>query len=644
MGSRGLIVIMMTCLRIIHGYNFTELDEPTGIFIIKSYDTYIAYNNWKMVYHMNIGDFYNNIEILRECVKQIDELCINTTLYQGCNLLATRYKNHLANMEFELGFLEENHKVDFRVRRAALDFMSTYFYKPLFGFLDESDGKMISNRIDALINRTDEHIMYEKEELSLIQQTIRVNNMTITSMQESLLEFNNEIGKIFIIQNDKYRQLMQFNYITTFATDIIQDQEKMLVKLKGILQDTMNGNLRDLLTVDQIRRNILEVAEAIDGDNMILTQNNLEFQTMISIKAGLVNRKLLIEVVIPVVNRDSYKLTKVTTLPITINNQTIFIDTENRNYLINEEIAEYIPISDSELQKCKKLTGRRLICTPQTEAYIRDENICESKILFGGEINNILRKCNFKHIRYANYIKHLDENTYYIFTTGTLNLVEKCPHEEPRTSNISGIGILKMSSNCDIRLDGMKISTRNTKVFENITTIESPYQFSKISPSNLKFLETQGQEVKLPKLSFIDYDRDFQRLIETAEQLKGKFNNMSEIKLMDLPKGNFSLNGTFSGIIDLGASIWTQFRDAVRSWFRAIGLIIIGTLVLIGACLLCRIIDCLKYLKYLKCCKHLEFIFPSFLQKRRQNESDCEAHTDNSDDEHPMSAINHGDS
>lgn len=650
MRSLGIFVISMAILRVINGYNFTELEEPTGIFIIKSYDTYIAYNDWKMYYYIDLGEFYNNIELLGECVNSMTSFCANSTSYKGCNILTDRYENHLGNLKFELEFLEENHKVNFRTRRnrrtrglfdgAPFGFMNTYLYKPLFGFLDERDGRIISEKINEIRNRTEEHIMYEKEELSLIQQSVRVNNMSISNMKESLIEFSEEIRKVFTIHNDNYQQLLQINYITNLATNIIQGQENMLERLKNILQNTINGNLRDLITVDQIRKNILEISMTLDEHNMLLTQNNLDFQTILSIKAGLVDKKLMVEVVVPVVNRDTYKLTKVTTLPVTINNQTIFVDTENRNYLINDEIYEYIPISDSELQKCKKLAGDKLICSPQTEAYIRDENICESKILFGGEINNILRKCNYKHVKNANYIKHLDENTYYIFTTGVLNIIEKCPHEEPSASVISKIGILKMSPNCEIRLDGIKISSRNTKTYENITTIESPYQFSKISPGNLKFLETKGQDVKLPKLSFIDYDKDFQRLIDTAEDIKIKFNNMTKIDPIELPQGSLSIPGIFSGLENVGSTIW----ETIANWFRTIWIVLIGIVVLIGTCLIFRIVDCLKYLKCLGHCKHLKILFPSFLFKRRKNETDCEATTDNSDDEHPMSAIKHGDS
>lgn len=639
MRSLGLLVITMACLGTVYGYNFTELEEPTGIFIIKSYDTYIAYNEWKMYYFLDIGVFYNDIEILQECVVKIDKLCASLTEFKGCSVLADRYKNHLENLKMELDFLEENHKTNIRVKRAPLQFLSTYLYKPVLGFLDEDDGKMISDKINALVNRTNQQIMYEKEEISLIQQTIRVNNKTLVNLQNSLIIFKKEIEKVFTIQNDNYRQLLQFNFVTALATNIIEDQEKMLEKLKDILQNTVNGNLKDLMTVDQIRKHILEVSGILDENSMILTENNLDFQTILSIKASIVDRKIMARVVFPVVNRNSYKLTKVTTLPITINNQTIFIDTENRNYLLNEEVFEYIPISDSELQKCKKLTGDKLICSPQTEVYLRDENSCESKILFGGEINNILRKCNYKHVKNANYIKHLDDNTYYIFTSGALPLVEKCPHEEPRASNISKIGILKMSANCEIRLEGMKLFTRNSKTFENYTTIESPYQFSKISPSNLKFLETKTQDVKLPPLSFIDYDKDFQRLVDMAEDQKIKYNDMPTISPLELPRGNFSFPGILSGLKNLGNSI----VETIASWLNAVWMILMGIVILIGACVLCRIIDCLKCLKCLKYCKLPKFVLPSFPIKRRQNESDCEAHsTDNTDDEHPMSTFNHG--
>lgn len=123
-------------------------------------------------------------------------------------------------------------------------------------------------------------------------------------------------------------------------------------------------------------------------------QQNSDLQSTITVKTTLVLRKLLVELSIPIVTKTPYKLTKITTVPITVHDQTIFIDVENKQYLVNEEQNEYIPISELELSKCIKLQKNRLICSPQTQSYIKNTEVCESKLIFGSEINNILRKCN----------------------------------------------------------------------------------------------------------------------------------------------------------------------------------------------------------------------------------------------------------
>lgn len=561
------IITSMTILQAVLGYKFLQLEEPTGIFITKSFDTYIAYNNWKLTYFLELGDFYDDINLVNRVIERMDTICSILTEKLKCRTLNDKFKNHMKTIENELEFIttskdkklhkRQTNKIETPTSKpeikaekpktgAWLGFMNTYIYRPLFGFMGEDDAIEIASKINALINRTDSHNIFLQEEVSLIQQSMKITNLSIKNLKDNLKILDSQVNKIFNEQNDKMMQHWDYSVLSTLAGEIIGEHERTLRTLKNIIKNTFEGDLRGFLNINQIQENLREVNKKLDDSQTILINSYSDIQAVASLRGTIMDKKLIVEVTIPITNRIKYNLIKITTLPITINNQTIFIDTENRNYLVDEENFEYIPINEIELNKCKKISNDRLICSPQTESFIMDDEVCESKLIFGGEINNILRKCNYRHIKNANYIKHLDENTYYIFTTNSIEIIEKCLHSKPTKSVIKRIGILNLTPNCEIRMERMKISPKNSFSI-NITKITSPYKFSKILPSNLKFLESGREEIKLPKLSFIDYDRDFQRLIAEGDEIIARVNATHKIDDMTVKAvGGFSyLNSLF---------------------------------------------------------------------------------------------------
>lgn len=530
--------------RNVNGYNFTKLEEPTGIFIIKSFDAYIAYNHWKLYYYIELNEFYEDNVRLKECVNKIETICAKIPDNDQCQYLTYRFRRHLHSIDHSMNYIESFKKIkSSRKKRAPLGFLSTWVIKPLFGLLDEDDAEEIADKINGLSNNNEKHNVFLIDEISLIKQTIQVANLTLEGLRNNLETFNNQLEKLLNEQNINLKQHLNIEYLSSIATLIMIEHRETLNTLKETLKNTFNGEFTDLISLAQFHNDLKVVSENLEGDSTIIIGHNDDIQSIVSIRSTFLDKKLMVEITLPIVTKNPYKLTKVTTLPITLNNKTIFIDTENTEYLVSEEKAEYIPISEFELRQCKKLSGNQLVCSPQTEAFLKNEDVCESKIIFGGELNNILRKCNYKFIHNTNYIKHLEENTYYIFTKASLSIEERCLNSDPITSSLSTIGILKLNPICEIHVEGMKISPRNILHSKQQIKIESPYQFSKLSPNNLKFLETKTQDIKLPKLNFIDYDKNFRKLIDIADKREEEIKKVNKVTLMKYPeeKGFFSM-------------------------------------------------------------------------------------------------------
>lgn len=507
------------------------MTEPTGIFLTKSYDAFVTYNDWRLLYYLELDEFYNDIERFNECVDKMKSLCSDIPEKEQCSYLVERFEAHKETIKQNVEYIEGfQRKKQNRRRRAPLQFFITYIYKPIFGLLDEDDATNFNNKINSLIGSDEKHTLLIEESMSLIKQTIQTFNMTLEDFRSNIDQLNTQLTNVITESNTEIMNHINIEYFSSIATLIIMEHEKTLKTLKQTLRNALNGDFSEIITNNQFKKDLEIIAKHLDPELFIITANHIDAQSITSIKSTLIDRRILIEFKVPLIQKSPYKLTKITTLPISINNRTIFIDTKNMEYLVNNKKMEYIPMSDTEIQKCKKLTNHDLICFPQTESFLKKEKICESDIIFGTEINNILKKCNYKYVKDTNYVKHLEENTYYIFTTTSINITEICSDKRHKNTSVSSIGILTMSPNCEVILDNIKISTRNTETSTNITKIETPYKFSKLSPQNIRLLSTKTKKIEMPKLNYLDHNQNFQELINIADE---KIDDIQKMELIN---------------------------------------------------------------------------------------------------------------
>lgn len=528
------LLIILGYIRSITGYNYTVIDEPKGIFIVKTYDTYLAYNQWRLYYFLDIKDFYEDLQTLENCISTAQEICSMISDNEKCQALVSRLQRQFNTARNDMDYVESFYeqptkKVDrIRKKKAPLGFLTTYIFKPLFGVMDEEDATEINNKINELIVHSNDRHIFMKDELSIIRQTIQTTNATIKSMWNELDKHQRKLNEALQDHIQKIEQKIDIIYLSSVATLIIVEHNRRIKLLKDLLKDVFDGNTRELVPWYQLREDLDEVNSRLDGSTILLSRNEREIQSMVSYRGSMEHERLLNEITVPIVNRNPYKLTKVTTLPISLNNQAILIDTENMEYLVNERLLEYIPISEYELRQCKKLTKKRLICSPQAHAFLRSEESCESEIIFGGELNNLLNKCDIKFIHGTDYVKRIEENLYYVYINRTMSITERCDKKYYAVTNITKPGILTMTPNCDIQMGNIKISARSSKTSGDIPKIESPYEFSQLSLKNIDFLTSKKRKVNLPQLIYVDYDKDFGKLVETIDQQQRKMEKQIE--------------------------------------------------------------------------------------------------------------------
>lgn len=515
------ILLLFGMFRLNMAFNFTTLDQSTGAFLAKAHDTYISYNNWRFIYFYELNDYYSDIDTFRECFIKMEEICSSLIEKEPCEALVKRYQNIMIDINIDVEYIKSVQSKR-RKREAILGFIGSYVHKPLFGLMDEDDAIEIYDKINEIIVKQDIHTRILEDNISIIQRTIKLTNNTIQNFRTNIDQLNNyllNISSTLITAEQEIKQHINFKYLSSLATLITFEHERMTRRIKDILKNTLRGEFTELITYEQLMADIHEVSSDMDDSSFMIMNSLRDIQQVVSIQGTIINKRMMIEVTIPILSKSLFKLNKIIPLPMRYKDEAIILDIENQHFLVNKGSRVYIPIHLTDVQNCRSILNRTsLICYPQTEMYFENEKSCESNILFEQNTTDFIQTCSYKHIADINYIKRINEKSYFVGVKEPLQVRENCIKQITQFYTLNTTGILTMNLNCEIILNGMKITTRNTKNSEKLSEILKPHKYTKIIIENMTLIEPRLDEIKLQKVKYLSHDEDLNAMINTTNR------------------------------------------------------------------------------------------------------------------------------
>lgn len=533
-----LILLLSTfgSLRLSSGFNFSTLDKPTGIFLAKEYETYISYDDWRLVYFYDLQDYYDDIETFEECLRNMKIICSKLINREPCEALLDKHRKLISDINRDVEYLQSMHENRHK-RDAIFGSVSSGILKPIFGIMSEEDAKEIYTKINEVIDQQHTHKIVIEDNLSLVARTIRTTNNSLESFRTNLEKFGKYIENMTESIDDseqEIRQHINFKYISSLTTMIAFEHERVTRKIKETLKNTLKGEFTELITFEQFKNDIEEITRNLDENSFLIATNLQDMQEVISIKGTVLNEKMMIEITLPILNKKKYQLNHIIALPMRVKNTAKIINLENQYFLVDDDSKTFIPLLDAELQKCKHILIHTLLCFPQTEIYLENEEICESNIIFERDTNILLKTCRHRIIANTNYVKQLTDDTYYINVKDTLEIKENCIKQPTKLYTLNTTGILKMKPNCEIMLNSMKILTKNIRTREKIHTITKPYTYRVISIDNMTMLESETELEELPKLKYLGNSNELTSLYEKVNkdtELLKKVNNIKHVEI-----------------------------------------------------------------------------------------------------------------
>lgn len=519
----GLMFLLTFKLAPSSGLNFTKLEHPIGAFISKTHDTYISYNNWKLLYYYDLKTLYENIDTYGRSLQLMEDACHKMTEFYRCEAIILKHKEQYSEINNDIDYIKmiQDEKITHaRQRRAPLGFMSKYIYKPIFGFMDEEDAELFSSKINSLINNQQTHSIILENHMSIVKQFIRITNRTMEQFENNIEILNTYINNFTSTAmhiEKEIKQHINFEYISDMTSLISRDHHRMAKVIKDALKNTLQGDYTKLISHERLRMDLVDVAQNIDESIFMVVEKLKHIQQIISIKAIIKEKRLLVEIDVPILNKNVHKMHKIIPLPIKYLDKIIIFNLKNQIFLVDNETRTYIFIDQIDLQYCKPVFSSALLCFPQTEMYFENQNTCESNILFEEDIQTTLKSCEYKHLSNITYIKRLTDNSYFITTPTDFLIRENCFKEASIFHTIKSTGILKINANCEIITSGMKIFTRNIKTKNSISDITLLHKFTNISIFNASMIELHLQGLKPTKLKYLDINDEFSKLINDTD-------------------------------------------------------------------------------------------------------------------------------
>lgn len=559
--EKPIIFLLLTLFLMIstkRAFEFEPVSYNLGAFLVKIKDAYISHSSWRLLYHYDLTDFYENVNSYKECLVKLNEICdrleeMNESAQ--CLALIRKHKSFLEDINIDIEYLEviqnegkmkKNQKR--RTRDAPLGFITTYALKPLFGIMSEEDAEELAAKINELTENQQAHHTILDHNLSIISRTIETTNDTMFEFIKGMEEMSSFIKKTIIKLNEMEEGIdlhISFTYISSLVKNIKIEYTKAINVIKRVIQNKLIGEYTEIMTYELLTRDLQEIEQEFDDARVKLLTDPIELQNSISITGAIVKRKLLIELMVPIVDRSIYTLEKIIKLPMRDGEQVFVFEIPHINHLVQNEARLFIPMQSEDLEFCHELTRKKLLCYPQRDTHYADDSSFESNILFN-QPQKIINSCTIRPSRNTNWVIGLNDNQHYISPRDNVTIIEKCIGQIPNKASLDRPGIIKLDVNCELYTDKIIVYPKYTRTRAGIINLPVANRTQGIKIRDLKSIGGKLKELPpSPKTVFENFNEEF---IELDEEITNNRKTLNDLKPVQ-PLERHPIRNTIIGII-----------------------------------------------------------------------------------------------
>lgn len=541
-------------------FEFDIQEQKAGLSFVKQSQARISYDTYTMLYHLDISEYKNLIKLVENFLKYgspLSESLKSTT----AKILINQIKNHLNHMrrdEMDIEAYQQKTR-----NKRSIEVVGSFLHWA-FGLMDADTARDYDTKINDIQNTSARFHNILKEQTILIKEVINLNNKTLSDFQYQINKLKRYVNE-YVVSIYSHFNFVKAEIIftegVTLSKFIMMEHQRYSQQILRCLEDVVSGKITQLIPKEKLISDLIEIESHLRENQKLPIDFNVENPLHIfkysKISASLYGNRLLLEVTIPIVERETYTVYKIIPIPATINNNTVIINPSTHYVLLNNEQKEYIPITSKEYSKSKfNMRGERIV-KPAENARIEYSQNCEISIFMNPIRDTIQKFCDIKRIPTSNYFISINSNDmFYVKIVKPVLITEFCRNKVAQNRVINESGFLKLDKECRVTTDKISLRPRAAYRFESrdiIVLANSTQNMTfDVIMSKVKFLNN----ISIPHIEdnvlIQDYSNDFNILYDKAEKLIEK--SKMESKYEEIHYDNINrtrLSFLFTGILVL---------------------------------------------------------------------------------------------
>lgn len=453
----------------------------------------ISHSDWSFITYVNLSFFTTETDHLEQTVKNIEQFCetikMDFTLPVPSSYCdhAIPQLQHLLEQTKEFStkwFLSQDTESSpnaafMHSHRRKRGFFGTVS-KRLFFSLSEEEAEFYRNQINLLKDENLEHLMFAKNQTTLLQETLKVlnNSMQFQLIQHSALQ--KQFDNLELLLNNAtvsstltstLTELMQY---TMFGMSGLREKQQHFFEAI-----TKKSGSFELIPPKMFFNELERVNKMIKSRGLqlplpLLRENLAKFYQMITTEGRLIDNSLVLRFSIPLVEPRKFILYKVISAPHRNDSNESFSFIVPRNeYIGYDGLSEkFVTLTLDELRNCHRIDAKEMVCK-QTFPVISVANNsgCEINLL---QNTNQTTSCDFRQSNLTEelWIKLQSPNTYLFTLPMSQVAAIVCPNSRTKLY-LQDTGIISLAQRCRIKSERVEIvafQTIETKTFKNFTS------------------------------------------------------------------------------------------------------------------------------------------------------------------------------
>lgn len=398
--------LFAVCFTSIDTLKYSPNEHNTGLMFLELTKARVSYDSYTMVYYMDLSNYEDITSHVVHCIKNMKRLC-EIKEVDNCKVMLEQMEEHLVYMrrdETDINAYQQMSKVG-RQRR-SIEFIGK-FYHWAFGLMDAATARKYDAKLQHESNRL--HTI-QKDQISFIKENILANNFSYHALRESIENLNKKVTEIYYDVSQAIPETLIKIETKTDIIELVQIIQSMIIQHRRLseliikcVENAINGKISQLVPIKSLSNDLSiierELPEYQKLPVNLQNENPLHIFKHSSITASLFGKRLLVEITLPVIERELFTVYKLMPIPTVINNSFNVIILPSMDYFLLNNIGnEYIPITETEFSTSVFNINHEKIIKPAENVHLDYHESCELNIFMNPNKEIISRLCNLKII------------------------------------------------------------------------------------------------------------------------------------------------------------------------------------------------------------------------------------------------------